>query len=166
MQAAPRAFVAAFLVSLTGALAAAEASNESTASPSIGRWKLNAAKSTPGPTPLPRSEIRTYEDWGGGLLHAVVEGVDALDKPTFREYVARFDERSYPWVRKGSQAAWTIALRRIDPRSFEFTGKEDGHVSHTGTHVVSPDGKVLTVTFKGTNLQGQPVGSVLVFDRQ
>jgi hypothetical protein len=48
----------------------------------------------------------------------------------------------------------------------DFTGKEDGHVSHAGTHVVSPDGKVLTVTFKGTNLQGQPVGSVLVFDRQ
>jgi hypothetical protein len=32
--------------------------------------------------------------------------------------------------------------------------------------VVSKDGKVMTITAKGTNANGQPVSDVLVFDKQ
>lgn len=136
------------------------------ASASIGKWKLNVMKSKFEPGPVYKSEMRTYEDWGGGLLHGLFVGVDGQDKPTYREYVARFDGKDYPWARKGAQTAWTIALKLVDPHTFEFIGKEDGKVSYTGTNIVSPDGKVMTITFKGTNAQGQPVGATMVYDKQ
>ena len=165
MRRSVRTFLGALLFSAIGALSAAAPPEGQPLSPSVGRWKLNVAKSKADPTPIPKGETRLYEDWGGGLLHAIVEGVDSQDKPVFREFAARYDGRDYPWVRKGSSAAWTIALQRMDALSSSYVAKEDGHVSQAGTTAASPDGKVLTLTYRGTNLQGQPVGGVLVFDR-
>jgi len=39
-------------------------------------------------------------------------------------------------------------------------------VVQTYTRVVSPDGKVLTITSKGTNSKGQQVHNVVVYDKQ
>jgi hypothetical protein len=36
----------------------------------------------------------------------------------------------------------------------------------TNKNVVSKDGKVLTITAKGTNASGQPVSSIIVYDKQ
>ncbi len=47
------------------------------------------------------------------------------------------------------------ALKRIDPLNAQATLKKSGKVVQTATHVISKDGKVLTLTFKGTNAQGQ-----------
>jgi hypothetical protein len=136
--------------------------------PSVGKWKLNVPKSAFSPAPLYKSEGRVYEDWGDGLLHARFEGVDTQDKPTFREYVARPDGRDYPWVRRGAQTAWTIALKKVDARTFDFVAKEDGKVVQTGRHSVSADGKVTTVTYKfeQPNAQGQVMSGTMVFDKQ
>jgi hypothetical protein len=39
-------------------------------------------------------------------------------------------------------------------------------VIQTGTWVVSPDGKALTVTFTGTNANGRQVNNILIYDKQ
>jgi hypothetical protein len=135
-------------------------------SPSVGKWKLNVAKSRFEPGPVLKSEMRTYEDWGGGLVHGVFQGVDSQDKPTFREYVARFDGKDYPYVRRGSPTASTIGCKPVDANTFSFVVKEDGKVSYSGTHARSADGTVLTVTAKGVDAQGQPIGYTLVYDKQ
>src|SRR5262249_49061290 len=123
-------------------------------------------KSKFDPAPLYKSEMRVYEDWGGGVLHASFEGVDLQDKPTFREYAARFDGKDYPWVRRGAQTAWTIALKPIDASTFEKVAKEDGEVVQAGKHSASADGKGRTVTYKfeRPNAQGRVVSGTLLFD--
>ncbi len=135
---------------------------------SVGRWRLNVEESKFEPAPLFKGEDRLYEDWGGGLIHARFEGIDAQGKPTYREYVARLDGKDYPWVRRGAKTAWTIALKPIDARTFAYTAKEDGRVVQTGTHTVSTDGAVMTVTYKfeAPNAQGQLLSGTLVFERQ
>ena len=57
-------------------------------------------------------------------------------------------------------------LKKVSDRQSEFTYKEDGKVTITGTRTISDDGKTSTVRYSGKNVQGQPVRSVLVFDRQ
>jgi len=149
-----------------GTLSAWAGPNPLAGNPSLGKWKLNVEKSKFEPGPAFKSEMRVYDDWGGGLIHAVFEGVDPQDKPTYREFVARLDGKDYPWARRGASTAWTIALKPVNKQTFDFTAKEDGKVSYTGTHSVSADGKVMTIIFKGTNAQGQPVGATMVYDRQ
>jgi len=63
-------------------------------------------------------------------------------------------------------AADTVALKRINPRTSESTWKKAGEVVRTARSVVSKDGKVMTLTAKATNANGQPASNVLVFDKQ
>ena len=44
--------------------------------------------------------------------------------------------------------------------------KKAGKVVSTVTTAVSADGKALTITTKGTDMQGRPVNNVAVYDRQ
>ncbi len=48
----------------------------------------------------------------------------------------------------------------------EGTFKKDGKLTGHVTRVVSPDGKVWTLTVDGTDAQGKPYSSVLVFDKK
>jgi hypothetical protein len=132
----------------------------------VGTWHLNVAKSTFDGVPVLKSQTRTYEDWGSGVVHAKFEGIDTEGKRTFTEFAARYDDRDYPRVVRGSQTAGTIALRKISDRTSEFTYKEDGKVTITGTRTISPDGRVSTVKYTGTNTDGKRVSATLVFDRQ
>ena len=60
----------------------------------------------------------------------------------------------------------TIALKRIDARTVDVINKKAGKVVQTSRGVVSKDGKMMTVTTKGTNASGQPVLNVTVLDKQ
>src|ERR1017187_3459070 len=141
---------------LSGILAAFKA-------PLFGKWKLNVAKSKVESW-SPKSQVRTYEDWGRGLVHVTFEGTDSQDKPTFSEFVARLDGRFYPYVIRGSQPAHTIALRPAAAGAWEFTVKSDGKVTYTGMQTLSADRKSFTLAYK-MNPQGEPSGTVLVFDK-
>jgi hypothetical protein len=101
-----------------------------------------------------------------GIVPAKFEGVDAEGKRTFTEFVARYDGKDYPRVTRGSQTAGTIALAKTGDRSSEFTYKEDGKVTITGTRMISTDGKISTVKYTGTNTDGKSVSATLVFDKE
>jgi len=66
----------------------------------------------------------------------------------------------------GDPDADSLSLKRIDAHHAEFTEKKAGKVVITGTRVISPDDKVLTITSKGTNAKGQSINNVLVFERK
>jgi hypothetical protein len=59
-----------------------------------------------------------------------------------------------------------MALNRIDPNTVELTTKKDGKVVSKGKRVVSKDGKVMTISSKGTNAKGEPTNNVAVYDKQ
>ena len=158
--------------------------------PAIGKWELNLAKSQFHPGPAPRAQTRTYEilaavrklrvagvdaegkaivvefpvPYGTGVVRMTAKEIDAEGKPTLMEYTAIYDGKDYPFI--GNPNADTISLKRIDDFTVEATTKKAGKVVSTGRRVISTDGKVMTIAFKGTNAKGQTVNNTLVFDKR
>ena len=133
------------------------------ADPIIGTWVLNVAKSRFSPGPAPKSESRTYV-MAGKEIKATSTGVGADGKPTAGEWMIVNDGRETPMT--GNPDADVLSLKRIDAFSTEFTLKKAGKVVITGTRAVSRDGKVMTITNKGTNAKGQSINDVLVFEKR
>jgi hypothetical protein len=133
------------------------------ADPLIGTWELNIAKSKYGSGPAPKSETRTYVV-AGQDTKATSKGVDADGKPTSAQWTVNYDGKDRPAT--GNPDLDALSLKRIDPFTSEFTQKKAGKVVATGTRVISKDGKVMTITTKGTNAKGQPFNDVEVFDKR
>jgi hypothetical protein len=129
----------------------------------LGTWKLNVAGSNFVPGPAPKSESLTWEASGGGIKLTSKE-VDGAGKSRAGTYTAKFDGKDTPW--KGNPDADTASPKRIDDNSYENTWKKGGKVTINAKVVVSPDGKTLTITQKGTNAKGEAVDNTEVFDRQ
>ena len=131
--------------------------------PIIGTWVLNVAKSTFSPGPAAKSESRTYVV-AGKEIKATSTGVGADGKPTAGEWLIVSDGRDTPLT--GNPDADVLSLKRIDPFSTEFTLKKAGKVVITGTRTISRDGRVMTITNKGTNAKGETVNDVLVYEKR
>lgn len=129
--------------------------------PIVGTWKLNVAKSTFN-GPAPKSRTLKLEPSGNGFKLTTDE-IDAQGKRDSSTYTANFDGKDYA---AKTPFRDTIAWKRIDARTWETTSKKDGKVTDTSRRVVSPDGKMLTITTTGTNAQGQKVSRVSVYDKQ
>jgi hypothetical protein len=134
------------------------------ADPFVGTWKLNLAKSKYSPGPPPKNVTITYEATENGI-RATTEGINAEGKPIATTYSATYDGTDVPVTGTGAPYD-TIALKRINPNSVELTTKKDGKVVGKGKRVVSKDGKILTVTTKGTSAKGEPTNNVAVYEKQ
>ena len=140
--------------------------------PAVGTWKLNLAKSKPSAAPSAKSETRTVDALGDGLKVSY-DGINAYGLSFAFSYAANFDGKENPITGSGQQwrdeqvnGATTIALKRINTNTYEGTFKKAGKVVMTVTYAVSQDGKVTTLTAKGTDAKGQPTTGVNVFDKQ
>ena len=134
------------------------------ADPASGVWELNRAKSKCVPATLaPRSQTRTYQV-NGNQETAHHTGVDAQGNPIIIEFTATYDGKDYPL--KGYPDWDSIALKRIDAYTTEFTQSRGGKVTLSGRRVVAKDGKTMTVTAKGTSAKGEPVEMSMVFDKR
>jgi hypothetical protein len=131
--------------------------------PVIGTWELNLAKSKFSPGPAPKSETRTYMA-AGPEIKASSKGIGADGKPTVGQWTVVYDGKDRPQT--GNPDADSVSLKRIDAFTTEFTERRAGKIVTTGTRIVSRDGKVLTITSKGTDAKGQPVNNVLVFEKR
>jgi len=132
--------------------------------PRIGTWKLNVAKSTYSPGPAPQSLMVKVEAAGQGEK-VTADFVNADGTRTTTLYTANFDGKDSPLT--GSLAGVDmVSLKRIDAQTTERTDKKGDKVVQVLARVVSPDGKTMTVTTKGTNAQGQAVNNVAVYDKQ
>jgi hypothetical protein len=131
--------------------------------PEAGTCELNLAKSKFTNVPAPKSQTRTYEVTGQ-QVKMTGKGIDAQGKPTLIGFTANTDGKDYPYT--GSALQDTISLTPGDALTANWTGKKAGKVVITGTRVISKDGKVMTISGKGTNPQGEPMEVILVFDKR
>ncbi len=133
------------------------------ADPLVGTWELNVAKSRFNPGPPLKSSTRTFEAVANGLRYSG-QNVNADGTTTTARYTAYFDGKDHPIA--GDPNADTVLLRRVDRFRTEGTFKKAGKFTYLTTRVVSKDGKVATIISKGTNAQGKPFESVMVFDKK
>jgi len=147
--------LAVFFVALT---VAAQSPN-----PLVGTWKANIAKSTYPGTP-PKSATSKWEALPDGRLKNINDGVDAKGQSSHNEILVKFDETDSPLV--GAATPTTRAYKRIDARTFEYVQKVNGKAVSTSRSVMSADGKTRTFTTTGTNAQGQPFKSVIIWEKQ
>ena len=131
--------------------------------PMVGTWELNVAKSTYSPGPAPRSQSRTYVV-AGQDVKATSKGVDATGKPTVSEWTVNYDGKDRPIT--GNPNADALSFKRIDAYTAESTQKRAGKVVLSATRTISKDGKVMTITTKGTDAKGQAVSNVEVFEKR
>lgn len=134
-----------------------------TADPLLGTWDLNVAKSKFNSGPAPKSESRTYVV-AGTEIKATAKGVDANGKPTTGAWTVNYDGKDRPAT--GLVNGDALSLKRIDAFSAEFTQKKAGKVIASGKRVISKDGKVMTISTKGTNANGKSYEDVQVFDKR
>jgi hypothetical protein len=69
---------------------------------------------------------------------------------------AKFDGKDYPAIGPTVPPGYTLAIRKIDARSFEMIQKVNGKALYTSTFATSPDGKTLTET-DSANTVGEKV---------
>ena len=131
--------------------------------PIIGTWELNLPKSKFSPGPPPKSETRSYVV-AGQEIKASSKNVDSTGKATTAEWTVIYDGKDRPI--NGDPNADMLSLKRIDNFTTEHMQKKAGKVVLSGTRSVSKDGKVLTITTKGTNASGQAVNNVEVYDKK
>lgn len=132
------------------------------ASPQMGTWKLNEAKSKFAPG-TGKNHTVVYAA-AGDSVKITVDGTDANGKATHSEWTGKFDGKDYPVT--GDSAADTRSYKSVDDRTLEFTVKKDGKVTVNGRVVVAADGKTRTVTTSGTSAKGEKFENVAVFDKQ
>ena len=130
----------------------------------MGTWKLNVAKSKFDPGPPAKSETRTYESTGDGYKFSG-ERV-AADGSTHPEgFTVKYGGKDSP-ITGDAAGSDTVNVKLIDANHIDSTSKKDGKALYTSKVVVSKDGKVMTITSKGTNANGQQFNNVAVYDKQ
>jgi hypothetical protein len=131
----------------------------------IGTWKLNVAKSKFNPGPGYKSETRTYTPTADGYKF---EGERVNQDGSTQKYgfTVKYDNKDYPVTGKDPGGADTIAVKLVDASNIESTSKKGRDVLYTSKVVVSQDGKVMTITTKGKNPDGEPFDNIQVYDRQ
>lgn len=130
--------------------------------PLVGSWKLNLTKSKYDPGPAPRSTMLKIDAAGKGFAVAV-DSVGADGKPIKWGFTSQPDGKDMPVT--GNPAVDTVSSTGTGSAG-TTTYKKAGKPVSTVTTAVSPDGKTLTITTKGTDAQGRAMHNVAVYDRQ
>lgn len=133
--------------------------------PLVGTWKLSLEKSKFNPGPGPKSMTRTVEAQGDGVKYTF-DGVSADGAVIAYSFAVSFDGKDNSITGSMPSGADSISAKRIDSNTFEATSKQGGKVIGTSRVEVSQDGKLTTVTSKGTNATGQPTNDVSVYNKQ
>ena len=132
------------------------------ASPHMGTWKLNEAKSK-----IPKGGAKNttvvYEAVGD-QIKVTVDGVDGTGSPAHNEWTGKFDGKDYAVT--GDATADMRSYKQISSHTLAITNKKGGKVVLTGRIVVSANGKTRTVTTTGTDAQGKKISAVAVYDKQ
>lgn len=132
--------------------------------PMLGSWKLNIAKSKFGPGPVIQAETNQVEPFGGNGIKLTAQITRADGTKVTESYAGTFDGKEFS---VGGDANVDAAyLKRIDAHTMERINKKAGKPTTSMKYVVSKDGKTKTVTITGTTSQGEPVNTVLVFEKQ
>jgi hypothetical protein len=130
--------------------------------PFVGIWKLNVAKSKYTPGPAPKSQTRTWDASG----KVSVKGVNAAGKPMSYGYPIKNDGKEYPTVGAIPNGADKISSKKVAPNTVEVTFKRAGKPVETTKFAVSKDGKMLTISAKGSNPDGAAFDNMTVWEKK
>jgi hypothetical protein len=133
--------------------------------PLLGTWKLNIAKSKSDPAPVPKSLTRTVEETSDGTKYTM-KGENADGTPISYGFTVKFDGNDYPATGTMPGGADSISIKKIDANHYEATLKKAGKEVGKSKLEISKDGKVASLTSKGTTADGKPQHSVSVYDKQ
>jgi hypothetical protein len=133
--------------------------------PFVGTWKMSSAKSKFTPGPAWKSETRIVEESPKGMKVSVDRTNGDGTNQQFN-YTTNFDGASHPVTGIGPYGADSVAVQMTAWNTLSISLLKSGKVVGTGTTVVSPDGKTLTLTSKGTDEKGKASSSVVLFDKQ
>lgn len=150
-----------FVLALAGTMLAAGPSKQA-GDPLIGVWVLDSGRSTFNPGPVPDERTMTFEAVPDGFKHTT-KTTSAFGGDESVIYTAKYDGKDYPM--DPLTPLDTVSLKRIDANTVERIGKAQHKEVETTTLKVSPDGKTLTMTVKGSD-RGRPYSSVQVYTRQ
>ena len=153
-------FTTMFVFSTITAIAAFAADN------TLGTWKLNVGKSTLTSTPPPLKQLTTVREASGEGVKVTNTGERADGTKVDTNYVAKYDGTAA--TVSGTNTLYdTIAIKQVNANTLTDERKKTGGPYHaTGRTVISNGGKTMTVTTKGTNVDGKALASTLVFDKQ
>ena len=130
----------------------------------VGTWKYNAAKSKTTNTNPIKSQTDVREATPDGGVKDTRTGQLMDGTPSNYTYTYKYDGKESPVTGAPFD---TISVKRIDANTTSFEVKMTGGKYHlTCRNVISKDGKTLTQTSKGTDAEGKPVTSTIVFDKQ
>ena len=131
------------------------------ASPQMGTWKLNEAKSKLAPG-MGKNTTVVYAEQGD-KIKITTEGVDKDGKPTHGVWIGKWDGKAYS--SKGNMAWDAAAYKVVDDHTNDITTMKEGKVMWTGRIAVSADGRSRTVTISGTDANGKKFSSKVVYDK-
>jgi hypothetical protein len=136
------------------------------ADPFVGTWTLNLAKSKyGGPMNPPKNETIVISEQGDQRVDTT-KGVRADGSPmsiqnTFTDTGGEVKSSGLP-----AGGSVVVAKRKADSRTVDWTITLPSRMRLIEHDVVSDDGTMMTSTLKGTDDQGQPFVSVIVYDRR
>jgi hypothetical protein len=127
--------------------------------PIVGTWKLNLAKSKYA-TPAPKSMTVTFAPAAKGYA-VTIDAIGPDGQPQKWGYTSTFDGSESP-VSGNPNIDAVVARTRTGTVEYMKAGK----VVTTTASVMSDDGKMLTVTVRVLDAQGNEVTNLAVYDRQ
>jgi hypothetical protein len=129
-------------------------------------WKVNVAKSKYNPASLaPKSTVAKRESMEGGGFRNTNDTVDGTGKATHAVTVAKYDGKDNP--RQGAQPPGQTQAYRLIDGGYEIVLTLAGKVMTTSRFQLSRDGKTLTQTVTGNDVQtGQSVNHTVIWERQ
>ena len=130
--------------------------------PQLGTWKLNEAKSKLA-AGVTKNHTVTYEAVGD-QTKVTVDGTDASGAATHNEWTGKFDGKYYAVT--GDPTSDERSYRRVNKRVLTLTARKGGKVTLTGRIVVSPNGKMRTITTNGTDANGKKFKQTGVYDKE
>lgn len=132
---------------------------------SVSVWKLDVSKSKfDGRGPLAMTRTVKTE---GVVTTLSFEGIGPNGSRMSYSYETRFDDKDYPVTGAAPPAGIeTMAVKKVDAKTTQATGKKAGKIVLTATNVLSDNGKELTATTKGTENDGRISTSVVVWEKQ
>jgi hypothetical protein len=133
------------------------------ADPVLGTWHLNVAKSRYDPGPAPKSITRTYQV-DKGEIRAIVVTVYKNGNTDTVYYPASYDGKEHPV--SGAPDRDGIVMKRINEYTAESLITHAGKTIGTSRRTVSADGQTMTITFKGSAVNGDQVNNTAFYEKE
>jgi hypothetical protein len=152
--------LALIVLAITSAAAAFGADN------SLGTWKVNVEKTKYTPAPWPVKTVTAVREAVPGGVKVTNTG-ERIDGTVINSiYTAMYD--GSPSTVSGQGAPYdTVSLKQINANTFAYDAKKAAGKYHAhGRLTISPDGKTLILTAKGTDPNGMPMTLRSVYDKQ